>query len=102
MSEQFLQTCLSLFKLDLGITHNLRDALFSNLLKSSSIELTKMGVDLSQETVEDIQLVVDYSLWMYRKRQEDVGLPRNLQFKIHNRVIQKVGETNAKSETESE
>lgn len=89
MSEQFLQTCLSLFKLDLGITHNLRDVLFFNLLKSSSSELTKMGVDLSQETAEDIQLVVDYSLWMYRKRQEDVGLPRNLQFKIHNRVIQK-------------
>ncbi|MEK4495097.1 hypothetical protein [Ureibacillus sp. FSL W8-0352] len=102
MSEQFLQTCLSLFKLDLGITHNLRDVLFLNLLKSSSIELTKMGVDLSKETAEDIQLIVDYSLWQYRKRQDDVGLPRNLQFKIHNRVIQKVGETNAKPETESE
>ena len=50
-----------------------------------------MGVNLSSATVEDTQLIVDYSAWMYRKRQEDIGLPRNLQFRIHNRVIQKVG-----------
>ncbi|BDH62115.1 hypothetical protein MTP04_22450 [Lysinibacillus sp. PLM2] len=91
MSEETLATCLSLFKLDLGITHNLRDTLFTNLIKASELELNKMGVNLSSSTVEDIQLVVDYSVWMYRKRQEDIGLPRNLQFKIHNRVIQKVG-----------
>ena len=91
MSEEKLATCLSLFKLDMGITHNLRDTLFTNLIESSTIELEKMGVNLSSVTVEDTQLIVDYSAWMYRKRQEDVGLPRNLQFRIHNRVIQKVG-----------
>ena len=79
----------------MGITHNLRDTLFINLIESSSSELVKMGIDFSKETVEDIQLVVDYSSWMYRKRQEDVGLPRNLQFKIHNRVIQKAGASDA-------
>ena len=89
MSEQAIANCLSLFKLDLGITHNLRDPLFSNLIGSSIMELEKEGVDLSSSTVEDIQLVVDYSLWMYRKRDQDIGLPRRLQFKIHNRVIQK-------------
>lgn len=91
MSEEKLAICLSLFKLDMGITHNLRDTLFSNLIESSTIELKKMGVNLSSGTVEDTQLIVDYSAWMYRKRQEDIGLPRNLQFRIHNRVIQKVG-----------
>ncbi|MGA3598582.1 hypothetical protein [Lysinibacillus agricola] len=91
MSEEKLATCLSLFKLDMGITHNLRDTLFANLIESSTIELEKMGVNLSSGTVEDTQLIVDYSAWMYRKRQEDIGLPRNLQFRIHNRVIQKVG-----------
>ncbi|MFJ6266462.1 hypothetical protein ACIQGW_15935 [Lysinibacillus xylanilyticus] len=91
MSEEKLATCLSLFKLDMGITHNLRDTLFTNLINSSTIELEKMGVNLSSGTVEDTQLIVDYSAWMYRKRQEDIGLPRNLQFRIHNRVIQKVG-----------
>lgn len=95
MNTESIATCLSLFKLDLGITHNLRDSFFSNLINSSILELSKMGVDLSSSTAEDIQLVVDYSSWMYRKRQEDVGLPRRLQFKIHNRVISKVGAANA-------
>ena len=89
MSDEKIATCLSLFKLDMGITHNLRDALFLNLIKSAEIELSKMGVDLSTSSVEDVQLLVDYSSWLYRKRQEDIGLSRNLQFRIHNRVIQK-------------
>ncbi|OCS82276.1 hypothetical protein [Caryophanon tenue] len=95
MSELTLANCLSLFKLDMGITHNLRDTLFINLIEASFKELEKMGIDFTNETAEDVQLIVDYSAWSYRKRQEDVGLPRNLQFKIHNRVIQKVGASDA-------
>lgn len=93
MSEETLATCLSLFKLDLGITHNLRDTLFTNLIKNSEMELTKMGVGFSStsSTVEDMQLIVDYAAWLYRKRQEDIGLSRNLRFRINNRVIQKAG-----------
>ncbi|MFJ7736401.1 hypothetical protein ACIQ2D_08655 [Lysinibacillus sp. NPDC097287] len=96
MSEDFLAICLELLKLDLGITHNLRDAYFSNAVKTAEIELSKMGVDLTASTVEDAKLVVDYAVWQYRKRQEDVGLSRNLKFRINNRIIQKVGVSNAK------
>lgn len=95
MSEETLAICLSLFKLDLGITHDLRDEIFINRLKSAETELATKPIDLSKETSEDIQLIVDYALWQYRKRQEDVGLSRNLQFRIHNRVIQKVGANDA-------
>lgn len=84
-----LTTCLTLFKLDMGITHDLRDTLFSNLIETAEKEITKMGADLSSQTVEDIQLITDYALWQYRKRQEDIGLPRNIKFRIHNRVLQK-------------
>ncbi|RDV25318.1 hypothetical protein [Lysinibacillus capsici] len=97
MSEETLAICLSLFKLDLGITHDLRDEIFINRLKSTETELVSKPIDLSKETAEDIQLIVDYALWQYRKRQEDVGLSRNLQFRIHNRVIQKVGANDAQS-----
>lgn len=96
MDEALLSNSLQLLKLDLGITHNLRDTYFSNILETASVELTKMGVDLSSKTVEDMQLIVDYAVWQYRKRQEDVGLPRNIKFRIHNRVLQKAGDSNAK------
>lgn len=95
MDETLLSNCLQLLKLDLGITHNLRDTYFTNLLGAAHTELSKMGVDLSSSTVEDMQLIVDYAVWNYRKRQEDTGLSRNLKFRIHNRVIQKVGASNA-------
>lgn len=91
MNDELLSNSLQLLKLDLGITHNLRDPYFTNILKTSGMELSKMGVDLSKSTVEDMQLIVDYAVWNYRKRQEDVGLSRNLKFRIHNRVIQKAG-----------
>ena len=97
MNETLLSNSLALLKLDLGITHNLRDAYFSNILKAAYTELSKMGVDLSSSTVEDMQLIVDYAVWNYRKRQEDVGLSRSLKFRIHNRAIQKAGATDAKS-----
>jgi len=99
MNEALLVTCLQLFKMDIGITHNLRDAFFSNLIESSYSELKGMGVDFNSitSTAEDAQLIVDYSSWMYRKRQEDVGLPRRLRFKINNRIISKAGASDAKS-----
>lgn len=97
MNEALLSNCLLLLKLDLGITHNLRDTYFSSILETAHTELSKMGVDLSASSVEDMQLIVDYAVWNYRKRQEDVGLSRSLKFRIHNRVIQKAGATSAKS-----
>jgi len=95
MNTTLLANCLQLLKLDLGITHDLRDTYFTNSLKTAEIELTKMGVDLTSSTVEDTQLIVDYAVWQYRKRQEDVGLSRNLKFRINNRIIQKVGTSDA-------
>lgn len=95
MSEETLAICLSLFKLDLGITHNLRDEIFINRIKDAELELKSKPIDLSKETARDTQLIVDYAVWNYRKRQEDVGLPRNLKFRINNRVIQKAGASDA-------
>lgn len=97
MDSALLLNALQLFKLDLGITHHLRDTYFSNILDASYNELSKMGIDFSSSTVEDLQLIVDYAVWNYRKRQEDVGLSRSLKFRIHNRVIQKAGAKDAES-----
>ncbi|MGG4312532.1 hypothetical protein ABEW49_29130 [Bacillus anthracis] len=95
MNEQTKKNLLDLLKLDLGITHDLRDAYFSNLLISSQNELKRMGIVLDFESIDDQMLTVDYAAWSYRKRQEDIPLSRNLQFRINNRVIQKAGNENA-------
>ncbi|MDO6661400.1 hypothetical protein Q4571_12375 [Bacillus thuringiensis] len=86
---------LYLLKLDLGITHDLRDTYFSQVLVSAQNEMERTGIVLDFENMDDQMLTVDYAAWTYRKRQEDIPLARNLQIRIHNRVIQKAGTVNA-------
>ncbi|HFJ9284845.1 TPA: hypothetical protein ACGW44_002647 [Bacillus toyonensis] len=95
MNEQTKDNLLNLLKLDLGITHNLRDAYFNNIVVSSKNEIERTGVVLDFESIDDQMLTIDYAAWSYRNRQEDTPLSRNLQFRINNRVIKKAGITNA-------
>ncbi|EOW9529892.1 hypothetical protein ACO11K_003656 [Bacillus cytotoxicus] len=95
MNKQVKDNLLNLLKLDLGITHNLRDAYFNNLLVSSQNEIERTGIVLDFENIDDQMLTVDYAAWSYRKRQEDVQLSRNLQIRINNRLIKKAGSQDA-------
>ncbi|WHY76230.1 hypothetical protein QNH20_19180 [Neobacillus sp. WH10] len=95
MDEQTKATLLSLLKLDLGISHNLRDSYFNNILVSAQNEIERTGVTMDFSNVDDQMLVVDYAAWSYRKRQEDIPLSRNLQIRINNRIIKKAGTPDA-------
>lgn len=96
MDEQTKANLLELLKLDLGITHNFRDAYFINLLESSQNEIERKPLfPLDFSKVDDQMLVVDYAAWSYRKRQEDAPLSRNLQLRINNRILKKAGTVNA-------
>lgn len=97
MDEQTKATLLTLLKIDLGITHNLRDALFNNLIDSAQQEIERTGIVLEFKSVDDQMLVVDYASWTYRNRGTDVGLSRNLQIRIKNRLIKKAGTVDAES-----
>jgi len=83
-----MDTILSLFKIDLGITHNLRDSFFIELINSSLFEIERKGISLDLSRSDDAMLLCDYALWTYRKRQEDVGLSRNIQHRLRNRIIE--------------
>jgi len=82
-----MNTLLPLLKMDLGITHSLRDEYFLNLLKGAKNEIERKGFELDLADIEDQVLLVDYTAWNYRKRQEDVPLARNIQARIRNRII---------------
>ena len=83
----FLETVLELFKIDLGVTHSLRDAFFNALLTTCNAELARKGIDLDLTVVDDQMLLSDYAAWQYRKRTEDVPLANNLQWRIRNRIV---------------
>lgn len=80
---------LQLLKLDIGVTHNLRDAYFIKLLQASQKEIEKRGITLDlTNKIEDQILLSDYSAWVYRKRQEDIPLANNIQQRLRNRIIE--------------
>lgn len=82
-----MNTLLNLFKIDMGITHNLRDAFFIQLLQGSIKEIERRGITLDQSKADDQMLIVDYAAWTYRKRLEDMPLASNIQHRIRNRII---------------
>ena len=90
-----MDNLLQLFKIDLGITHNLRDAFFEVILESAKSEIEGKGITLDVDKSEDIMLIIDYAAWLYRKRQENIPLSRSLQFRLHNRVIKEAGKPSA-------
>lgn len=86
---------LQLLKLDLGITHDLRDTYFNALIKSSVSVLERKGVEFNWDNDDDTMLIADYSSWSYRKRQEGIPISRNLQIRINERLLQKAGRSDA-------
>ena len=93
-----METLLYLLKLDLGITHTLRDAFFINLINGIIKEIERRGITLDQKSADDQMLIVDYAAWVYRKRQEDIPLASNIQHRLRNRIIkERIDKQNALS-----
>jgi len=82
-----LETVLQMFKIDLGISHNVRDAYFNNFLLACQKELEEKKIILDLTLIEDIMLLSDYASWNYRNRTENVELAKNLQLRIRNRIM---------------
>lgn len=82
-----MDAILSLLKIDLGITHTAKDEYFEKLLISAKGEITAKGITIDETNTEDMMLISDYAAWRYRKRNEDVGMPQNLEWRIRNRIV---------------
>lgn len=83
-----MDTILNLFKIDIGVTHSLRDAYFISHIKGCIAEIEKRGITLDLNKPEEQMLVSDYAAWTYRKRQEDAPLANNIQHRLRNRIIE--------------
>ena len=80
---------LTLLKIDLGITHTARDDYFTKLIEGSIGEIERRGIELYATNTDDQMLVADYSAWIYRKRQENIPLPHNINLRLRNRIVRK-------------
>lgn len=84
-----MEQALSLFKLDLGINSNIKDVYFMSLLESTRKELESRGIYLDLSLINDTMLLVDYTTWNYRNRNEDNSMPKNLEIRLMNRKVKR-------------
>lgn len=91
-----IDTALSLVKSRLGISSDVRDEYLTKIIEGIVDELKKVyGLSLDKDSPHHLMFVVDFSSWRYQNKDSHDGMPRHLQFRLHNLVIkQQVGKKN--------
>jgi hypothetical protein len=88
MSEQQINTCLSLLKIDLGITTSAYDERLIATVKAAAQAITKEGAStLDADNGLDAQLITMYASWLWNKRRSGEGMPRMLRYALNNRIF---------------
>lgn len=85
-------TILQLVKDRLGIRSNLRDGYLLAIIEGIISELEDVqGLVLDSTSPNHLIFIVDYAAWRYENAGKQEGMPRHLQFRLHNLVIKKAG-----------
>lgn len=82
------ESIIELLKVRLGITSETRDFYLLHIVESVMTMLSdekEINVDLSNANI--VGFIVNYSAWIYESKGEQAGMPRHLQFALHNLMI---------------
>jgi hypothetical protein len=81
-------TALALLKVDLGILNSTAyDQRLTAIIDAATSAVIREGVSTLSDSTEDIQMVVMYAEWLWRKRDSGEGMPRNLRWLLNNRIM---------------
>lgn len=81
-------TALALLKVDLGILNSTAyDQRLTAIIDATTLAVIREGVSTLSDSTEDIQMVVMYAEWLWRKRDSGEGMPRNLRWLLNNRIM---------------
>ena len=81
-------TVVALVKERLGIKTDVRDTYLTAIVDGVVKELEEeKGLAIDLANPYHIMFVVDYATWRYKSRDSDAGLPRHLQFRLHNLIV---------------
>ena len=79
---------LELVKARLGITTVVRDVYLAAIINGVITELEdEKGLALDGANPYHLMFVVDFATWRYQNRDSPEGMPRHLQFRLHNLMI---------------
>lgn len=80
---------LAILKQDLQISTTALDEYLTNCIVLSRAAITREGIDI-QDNVEDGMLIEMYAAYFYRKRRDDVPMPRMLRLALNNRKLSNI------------
>lgn len=81
------ETLLKLLKIDLMMMSDQRNDFLLQNIRAAKGFIEREGIYLD-DTAEDMQLVIMYAAYLYRRRaQPDTGMPRMLRWALNNRLI---------------
>ena len=88
-----LEIVLQLVKENLGIKADVRDKYLNAIIKGVVKELEdEKGLILNGVNDYHLLFVVDYVSWCYQNK-DHAGMPRHLQYRLHNLIIHVGGST---------
>ena len=81
----YITTILQLVKDRLGFRNTVRDNYITKIIESIIDELEdEKGLTLSEDNLTQLMFIVDYSTWRYQNRDSAEGMPRHIQYRLHN------------------
>lgn len=87
------QLILPLVKSRLGISTTVRDTYLTAIIDGVVKELEdEKGLVLDGANPYHLIFVVDFATWRYQSRDSDAGMPRHLQYRLHNLFIHARGD----------
>lgn len=88
MTDAQIASILASLKVDLGILSTTAyDSRLTEIIKSSYQMIIREGATLDVSNLEDAQVVVMYSAWIWRRRDSGEGMPRMLRWALNNRIL---------------
>lgn len=83
-----MDIALKLVKTQLGISTQTRDDYIEAVLKGTVNELKEIqGLDLDIENPQHLMFLVDYTVWRYNSKDEEVGMPERLHWRLRNLMV---------------
>lgn len=82
------KTALELTKARIGLSTTVRDEYLEHIIDSVITELEEMqGLSLDKDNPYHLMFVVDFADWRYSNRDSEKGMPRHLQYRLHNMIL---------------
>lgn len=78
---------LEMLKVDLGIVTSAYDTRLTQYISYAKQSIKEEGATLDLSSVADMQLVVMYAGWLWRRRDAGEGMPRMLRYALNNKVL---------------